>query len=204
MADDHSTDGASKVFRGDVTRLRRVERAQLVGNSLVWITLSLVMGELFRLLVESSGTRRGNSTRLLIDVILVSVIVIVFILAARLRWNANPPTLTFDARGITFRDKYLGITFGDRLIEGHLDWPDIDFVVIHEHKTSESSWDAVLFGSLSPDEKPNVSVSLKEVDVTESDLADALVRFAPERLWAPADTRPTRGDGFRRGERGKS
>jgi hypothetical protein len=154
---------------------------QLVGNVL-WTGIgAFVMGYFARLL--------GVTWWWLVDVVLLAMIVAVFIPAARLRWNADTPTLIFDRLGITYRDKHLGITFGDRSLDKHLAWPCIDSLEIADHENKEVSWTAVVVRSIPSDAKSEIVFEPKKVGASDSDLTDALARFAPERLRILVDKR---------------
>ncbi|MCW2877785.1 MAG: hypothetical protein JWQ95_1885 [Sphaerisporangium sp.] len=140
------------------------------------------MGEFARLL--------GVTWWWLVDVVLLAMIVAVFIPAARLRWNADTPTLIIDRVGITYRDEHLGITLGDRSLDKHLAWPNIGSLGIDDHENKEVNWTAVVVRSIPSDARAEIVFEPKEVGASESDLTDALVRFAPERLWILVDKRP--------------
>jgi hypothetical protein len=179
--EDESRHDAPKVFHQDPARFRRVERIQLVGNAL-WTSMgTLVMGYF--------AYQLGASWWWLVDLVLLAMIVAVFIPVARLRWNADTPTLVFDRLGITYHDKHLGITFGDRSLDKHLTWSSIDSLEIDNHENKEVAWTAVVVRSTPSDAKSEIVFEPEEVGASESDLTDALVRFAPERLWILVDKR---------------
>jgi hypothetical protein len=172
MTEERAVDAGSMVFHQDPARYRRARRIELVG-----VTAVPGIFIAFLCVLPSPGPEFGLG--------LLVLVVIVFVAAARLRWNANPPTLVVDTLGVTYRDRHLGITFKDRSLDKHLTWSEIDCLEIYQGDLT-----SVSVKPIQADANPEIVFQPNEVRASESDLVEALVRFAPERLRSLIDKRP--------------
>jgi hypothetical protein len=178
MDDEHTADAVAKVFQQDQARFRRVERAQLIG-------LALMLGVFAGAVCDTPLWPLGLG--------LVTVWAISFTIAFRRRWNADPPTLTFDTIGITYRYKYVAITFKERSVEEHLGWSQIEVIEIYEGGGLETrGLTGVVVRPIQADARSEIAFQPSMVGATESDLVEVLTRFAPERLRVLVDKRPAR------------
>ena len=183
MTGERIADAGSMVFHQDPARYRLARRVELIG-------VTAVPGILIAFLctLPSPGWEFGLG--------LLVPVVIAFAAAARLRWNADPPTLILDTLGVTYRDRDLGITFKDRSLDRHLTWSEIDCLEIHQGTGLETT--NLTYVGVRPihaDAKREIVFQPGGVCASEPDLAEALARFAPERLRSLVDKRRSRSDG---------
>jgi hypothetical protein len=185
MVEEGFAGEASTVFQQDPAHYRRTRRIEVVGVTAVPAALAAVLCTL-----PSPGWPLGLG--------LFVVIVLASIAAARLRWNADPPTLSFDPLGITYRDRHLGITFKNRSLDKRLSWSEIDFIEVYPGaEPGAGGLTGVRVKPLRPDTQPEIAFQPAEVGATTADLAQALTRFAPERLRNVVDEHRPRDGGLR-------
>jgi hypothetical protein len=171
----------SVVFRRDPVRFRRGRRAEI-------IAVAVVPGALIVSLCVSPWPAWPFGLGLLF------VGGLGLIAAVKLRWNAEPPTLTIDPRGITYQDRNIGITFKDRSLDRQLIWADIESIQINGLGETDAA-DATGVDIRAGDAKPGIAFQPWELGVKELELAEALVRFAPERLRSALEPPPPAGAG---------
>jgi hypothetical protein len=177
MAEERCVDPESLVFCQDPTRYRRARRTELVAGALVCALVPAVLCSL-------------PSPWWLLGLTAFAVLLVAFFAAARLRWNASPPTLSLDATGITYRDRHLGITVRNRHVERHLAWSDVEHIEIDESGGRETTGlTLVTVRPVQPDASPALTFQPSEVGATETEVIEAVARFAPAQVSRVVDKR---------------
>jgi hypothetical protein len=177
--DPEPADSKPAKLHQDPTRYRRARRAELVG-----VTLAFSMSPGALLFLPAPGWMLGA--------ILLATVLTASAAAARVRWNAAPPTLIIDPVGITYQRRHLGITLRDRSLRDHLAWPEIDRIEISQTSSLESAATLVSVRPLQPEGRRGIAFQPHDVGASEADLTAALRRFAPSQLASLVDTRRTR------------
>jgi hypothetical protein len=166
------------VFQQPVSKYRRARRAELLGLT--------GLSTLFGLMVCATPLWP-------IGAFFAVAGVASFAIAQPILWNAEPPSVTIDASGITMRSWDLGITFKDRSRTMRLGWPDIALIEVDRgHGLNTSDLISVTVSPAAPERGPRIRFNPDSMAMTDVALAQALATFAPPRLADITDRRPTK------------